>query len=101
MKLLIRYSHQSPLLYPILDSFPRIFSFGGAGAGAGTARNNLAVRTALSASTAVAQRLRQIERSARCIVGIEEREALCHGLVSMCEGYEDGWESDGEGDDED
>lgn len=93
--MLIRYSYQSPLLFPTLDSFPRIFSFGAG------ARDNLAIRSALSASTAVAQRVRGIERLARSIVGIEEREALCDGLVSMCEEYEDGWDSDSEGDDED
>jgi hypothetical protein len=51
------------------------------------------VHATLSTTTSVAQRIRSIERIARSIIGIEEREALCDGLVGICEEYEDGWES--------
>lgn len=81
-------------MFPALDSFPRIFSFG-----AGT-HDKVAVQAALSASTAVAHRVRGIERLARTLVSIDEREALCDGLVTMCEEYEEGWESGSESDDE-
>ena len=61
----------------------------------------LAVRTALSASTAVAQRIRDIERLARSLVSFDEREALCDGLINICEEYEDGWDGSDDSDDED
>lgn len=92
--LTIGNSYQSPLLFPALDSFPKIFSF------AGRSHDKLAVQASLSASTAVAQRVRQIERLARSMVGIDEREALCDGLIGICEEYEDGWDSDDEDDDD-
>jgi len=88
-------SHQSSLLFPALDSFPRIVRFGG------RTHDKLAVRAALSASTAVAQRVRRIEELARSLVGIDEREALCDGLLGICEEYEEGWESGSGSDDDD
>lgn len=64
-------------------------------------RDKLAVRAALSASSAVSGRIRQVERLARSIVGIDEREALCDGLLGICQEYEDGWDSDDESADDD
>lgn len=81
------------MLFPVIDSFPHIFA----------PRDNvskLAVHAALSATTSVAQRVRSVERIARSIIGIDEREALCDGLVGICEEYEDGWESGSESDDD-
>lgn len=78
----------------MIDSFPRIYDIGWE---SGT---SLAVRSALTTSTAVADRVRQMEQIVRRAVGVDEREALCDGLQRICEEYEEGWEDDsGEDDD--
>ncbi|KAG9652461.1 tubulin nucleotide-binding domain-like protein, partial [Aureobasidium melanogenum] len=86
-------SHQSALLFPVIDSFPQIFA-------SGNVIRKLAVHATLSTTTSVAQRIRAVERIARSIVGIDEREALCDGLVGICEEYEDGWDSGSDSDDD-
>jgi len=87
------HSHQSSLLFPVIDSFPQVFA-------SGNVVQKLAVNVSLSTTTSVAQRVRAVERIARSIIGIDEREALCDGLVGICEEYEDGWESGSESDDD-
>ncbi|GAB7354026.1 hypothetical protein MBLNU459_g4613t1 [Dothideomycetes sp. NU459] len=84
--------NQTDLLFPLLDSYPKIFEFEGT-------QERLAIRAALTTSASVAQRVRSVEALARSIVGIDEREALCDGLVGICEEYEDGWDSDESDDD--
>ncbi|KAI5209437.1 tubulin nucleotide-binding domain-like protein [Aureobasidium subglaciale] len=86
-------THQSSLLFPVIDSFPQVFA-------SGNIVQKLAVQANLSTTTSVAQRIRSVERIARSIIGIDEREALCDGLVGICEEYEDGWESGSESDDD-
>ncbi|KAI4813493.1 tubulin nucleotide-binding domain-like protein, partial [Aureobasidium sp. EXF-8846] len=86
-------SHQSSLLFPVIDSFPQVFA-------SGNTVQKLAVHATLSTTTSVAQRIRAVERIARSIIGIDEREALCDGLVGICEEYEDGWDSGSESDDD-
>ena len=34
------------------------------------------------------------------MLGIDEREALCNGLINISEEYDDGWENDGESEDD-
>ncbi|KAH0133527.1 tubulin nucleotide-binding domain-like protein, partial [Aureobasidium melanogenum] len=87
------YSHQSALLFPVIDSFPQVFA-------SSNVAKKLAVHATLSTTTSVAQRIRAVERIARSIIGIDEREALCDGLVGICEEYEDGWDSDSDSDDD-
>ena len=80
-------THQSALLFPILPSYPSIFRFQ-------KREEKLAVKTSLQCSTLVADRIRELERNARRMVGVEERETLCDGLATMAEEYEDGWSDD-------
>lgn len=61
---------------------------------------SLAVRSALSTSTSVADRIRNIEQVVRRLVSLDEREALCNGLQSICEEYEEGWDSESEEEDD-
>lgn len=84
---------QSQLLFPLLDSFPQIYQFD-------AKPSKLAIQASISTDTSVADRIRSVERAARTLVGVEEREALCDGLISMCQEYEEGWSS-GSDDDED
>lgn len=82
------------MLFPILDSFPSIFDFH-------SRPNTLAVQAALSTSASVAQRIRSIERTARQLIGVDQREELCDGLVAIAEEYEEGWESGSDMDEDD
>lgn len=87
--------HQMQLLFPILSSYPQIFNFS-------HHPEKLAVQSSLSTSTVVADRIRSVEAVARRVVGLDEREALCDGLVSMAEEYEEGWSgSESGGEDQD
>lgn len=88
--------HQSSLLFPVIDSFPSLFDFGGRGA----RPKEVAVRASLSTSSGVAKRIRELERASRWLLGVEDREALTDGLIGIAEEYEEGWSS-GEEDEDD
>jgi hypothetical protein len=90
---LLRYG--TPLLFPLLDSFPRsIFDVGSGRA------TKLAVHAGLTTSTAVADQVRAVEQIVKRIIGIEEREALCNGLQVLAEEYDEGWDSGSDSDDD-
>lgn len=77
--------HKTQLLFPILSSYPQIFRFGGA-------VESVAIKTQLSTNTHVADRVRDLERSVRAMISVDEREALCDGLSTIAEEYEEGWD---------
>lgn len=79
--------HQSGLLHPILPSYPSIFRIPGR-------PQKLAIDAVLTTNTAIASHVRAVENVARRMVGVEDREALCDGLSTIAEEYEDGWDSD-------
>ncbi|KAF2677692.1 tubulin nucleotide-binding domain-like protein [Lentithecium fluviatile CBS 122367] len=88
----------APLLFPLLDSFPAsIFDVGSGEA------NKLAVHAGLTTSTAVADQVRGIEQIVRRMhmVSLDEREALCNGLQTMAEEYDEGWDSGSDIDEDD
>jgi hypothetical protein len=86
--------HQSPLLFPILSSFPHVFRF--------AARpQKLAIQASMSTSTSTAAHIRGVEGVARRMVGLDEREALCDGLAALADEYQDGWASDDDDRDDD
>lgn len=85
--------HQTQLLFPTLSSYPKIFRFA-------SRPEKLAMKASVSASTLVADRIRQLEQNARGMIGLDEREALCDGLVTMAEEYEEGWSDDEDNEDE-
>ena len=86
---------QSPLLYPILSSSPKIFQFAGN-------LDKIAVTASLATSTRMARHVRDMSGFARLSYGVDEREAVHDGLATMAEEYEEGFsdlsseESDGE-----
>lgn len=80
-----RYS--APILYPVLDSFPSIFHVGSGNS------KKLAVHSALSTSTAVANQIRTMDEVVRRMIGLEDRETLSNGLQVMAEEYEEGYDS--------
>jgi hypothetical protein len=86
---------QTPLLYPVLSSSPKIFQFLGN-------LDKVAVTASLSTSTRMARHVRDMAGFARVSYGVDEREAVHDGLSGMAEEYEEGFsdlsseESDGE-----
>jgi hypothetical protein len=86
---------QTPLLYPVLSSSPKIFQFAGN-------LDKLAVTASLSTSTRMARHVRDMAGFARVSYGVDEREAVHDGLSGMAEEYEEGFsdlsseESDGD-----
>lgn len=85
--------HQSPLLFPILSSYPQLFHFA-------DRPQKLAIQASVSTSTAIAGQIRGLEGVARRMVSLDEREALCDGLAALADEYEDGWMSDDDSDDD-
>lgn len=85
---------QSTLLFPLLTSYPHIFRFE-------DRPDYLAVKATLSTSTAIADSIRDLERASRRMIGIEDREALCDGLVGIAEEYDEGWSGGEDSADED
>ncbi|KFX90559.1 hypothetical protein O988_08135 [Pseudogymnoascus sp. VKM F-3808] len=81
----------APLAFPILTSFPHIYDRTSA---------SLSVRASLSTDTRVAARIKTLQTTVGRAIGVEEREALANSLGEMAEGYEEGWSS-GSDEDED
>ncbi|KAI9687658.1 MAG: mtDNA inheritance, partitioning of the mitochondrial organelle [Bogoriella megaspora] len=89
--------YQTTQLFPQLSSFPNIYS----SLSATATPSSLAVRTSLSTSSAVADRIRAISGAVRRMVAIDEREAIYNGLEELCEEYTEGWSSGSEMDEDD
>ena len=53
-----------------------------------------AIRTALSSTSQVSDRIKGLQRIVGRVVAIEEREVLSNGLGEIGEAYEEGWQSD-------
>jgi hypothetical protein len=85
----------APLLFPLLDSFPSIFDVGSGNA------STVAVYTALTTSTTVAEQVRSLEQIMRRIHSLDERESLCNGLQTIAEEYDEGWDSGSDSDEDD
>jgi hypothetical protein len=97
-RLILTHRFSTPLLFPLLDSFPAsIFDVG-----AGEAKQ-LAVHAGLTTSTAVAGQARAVEQIVRRMhmASLDERETLCNGLQSMAEEYDEGWDSGSDSDEDD
>ncbi|KAL3428351.1 misato Segment II myosin-like domain-containing protein [Phlyctema vagabunda] len=79
--------------FPLLDSFPRIFS-------PDIQESEVRVNTSLSTDTTVALRIKNLQSIVGRAVGIEEREALSNSLGEIAEAYEEGWDSGSDDDDD-
>lgn len=90
-----RVIRQTPLLYPVLSSTPKIFQFPGN-------PDKLAVTASLATTTRVAKHMRDMAGFARVAYAVDERETVYDGLSCVAEEYEEGFsdlsseESDGE-----
>ncbi|OBT40986.1 hypothetical protein VE00_08236 [Pseudogymnoascus sp. WSF 3629] len=87
----IMHKTSTPFAYPLPTSFPHIYDRTSA---------SLSVRTSLSTDTRVAARIKSLQTTVGRAIGVEEREALSNALGEMAEGYEEGWSS-GSDEDED
>lgn len=86
--------YQSSLAFPLLDSFPRIFSL----------RPDLAkaaVHSSLSTTTDISTRVKTLQKLVSRMVGLDERETLSNGLGEIREAYEEGWNSGSDEDSDD
>jgi hypothetical protein len=82
-------TYSSNLLAPRPSSFPAIFNFSNLDPHSG-----IAVKTALTASTGAANRMRFLADVVRRSVCVEEREELRADLLAKAEEYIDGWEDE-------
>ena len=81
---LIRCRHHSSLEYPLLDSFPPIFSLS-------PGLSQVGVHTSLSTTRGISKRVQALQRMVSRMANLEERETLCNGLGEISEAYQDGW----------
>lgn len=81
--------------YPIIDSFPSIFSTDRIIPVEGSAVEDqrLAISTKLTTSSQVIPRLKSIKNVVSRVVGVDEREAILNDLGEFIEGFETGWNS--------
>ncbi len=80
--------------YPLLDSFPSIFSVG-------ADLTKVAIHTSLSTTSGVSSRVKTLQKLARQMANYDERENLSNGLGEIGEAYEEGWQSGSEDDSDD
>jgi hypothetical protein len=84
---------RTSLSYPLLDSFPHIFS-------QPRSSKSLTVSTSLSTDTTVALRVKNLQHIVNRAISIDEREALSNSLGDIAEAYEEGWDSGTDEDDD-
>ncbi|KAE8451241.1 hypothetical protein EG329_004405 [Mollisiaceae sp. DMI_Dod_QoI] len=84
---------RTPLPFPLLDSFPHIFA-------RTSSSSSLGVKTSLSTDTAVALRIKELQRIVNRAISVDEREALSNSLGEIAEAYEEGWDSGSDEDDD-
>lgn len=89
----IQSSFQTPLRYPILDSFPNTLFHT-------TKNDSVRMLAALTTSSRTGERIKSLETVAGRIISIDERETIVNGLGEIQEAYESGWASNSEVDDD-
>ena len=77
--------YQSPLQYPLLDSFPDIFTLG-------PNLKTLEIRSSLSTTSRMSSRVKALQKAISRMGSVDEREALVTGLGEIGEAYEEGWD---------
>ena len=92
------HSITSPLAFPVVDSFPSIVPVTPATTVHGN--THTAIHTRLVSSSAVIGRVKGVKEVVAFRVGVEEREALMNDLDEIVDGFEHGWMSDDDEDDD-
>ena len=88
----------SALAFPVVDSFPAIFPSLGPLVPHGT--DYCAINTRLATNTAVIDKIKSLTEIVSWRVGVDEREALLNDLGEIVDGYQHGWESGSDDDDD-
>ena len=97
----VQVTSRIPLDFPVLPTFPPIFSFIGADYPERVPAKSVAVRSSLSTTTAVTTRIKELRNIVGRTIGmVDDREGLVNGLEELAEQYQEGWEDDGESSDE-
>ncbi|RFU24858.1 hypothetical protein B7463_g11489, partial [Scytalidium lignicola] len=84
------------LPFPLLDSFPHIYSL----PPPDTSSEVISVNTSLTTDTSVSYRLKTLQGVVNRTIGVDEREALNNSLGVIAEAYEEGWDSGSDEDDD-
>lgn len=84
--------YNSPLPYPLLNSFPSILSE------SAYTSNAAVIQTSLSTTTRISKRAKELQNIVSRMTNVIDREALSNRLSEIAEEYEEGWNS---GSDED
>ncbi|KAL1963648.1 hypothetical protein VTN77DRAFT_7969 [Rasamsonia byssochlamydoides] len=80
--------YYTTLRFPILDSYPRDLL------PCSNAETGVEIHAALSTTTRIGDKLKDLQTIAGRTVGVDERETLTNGLAEIRESYEKGWISD-------
>ena len=97
---LVLCSYEVPLGYPVLPTFPPVFS-------KPPASKSLAVNATLSTSPSIAKWIRSLQRAVSAeatgtvLNDREEREAVAQDLAVLAESYVEGWEGGEDSEDDD
>ncbi|KAI5863183.1 tubulin domain-containing protein [Durotheca rogersii] len=95
------HNYHSRVAFPLIDSYPAIFSRGGGGEDGEEDRRHLPVRTALSTDSTVADKIRALRSAVVRSISLEDREMVGNELAEIADGYREGWSSGSDSDDED
>ncbi|PGH37018.1 hypothetical protein GX50_00001 [[Emmonsia] crescens] len=88
-------TYHTPLTLPLLDSFPSdLFT------GRGSPGSGMGVRASLSTTTHIGDKVKDLQKLASRLIGVDEREALVNGLGEISEAYQEQWESDSDSGDD-
>ncbi|KAI4174028.1 MAG: hypothetical protein LQ343_002591 [Gyalolechia ehrenbergii] len=79
--------YHNPLPYPLLDSFPSIFTENL------SPTNTTAIRVSLSTTTQISKRAKGLHNIVSRMTSVIDREALSNRLGEIAEEYEEGWNS--------
>lgn len=85
---------ETPLKFPLLDSYPQIFT-GGEG------RDSIETQTTLATETSIGGRMKALKTLSTWSIPMAEREVLSNGLSEIADAYQDDWESGSDEDDDD
>ncbi|KAK9419222.1 putative Protein dml-1 [Seiridium unicorne] len=91
------HKFQSELLYPMLDSYPRIFR----DRENDPIRDPLSMRTVLSTDSSVTDKMKGLRTTVLRSIGVEDREDIGNELAEISESYKEGWSSGSDDDDDD
>ncbi|KAI1106849.1 tubulin nucleotide-binding domain-like protein [Jackrogersella minutella] len=91
------HNYRSPVAFPIIDSYPRIFRdrYGH------PVRENISVKTALSTDSTVTDKVKALRSTVIRYIGLEDRETIGNELAEIADSYKEGWSSDSDEDDDD